>query len=154
MTRNRIITAAIAAAALAVIGAGSAIAATSSTATPAASYCVRFGSGVSAAGNVVEFNWDGQACPPGTYAHNIADKDQAAPAPSPSTSTSTPAPDTDNFLPSSVNVGHSHPADPADTSFKITDSGTGVVWTCTFSAPTSTETTAKAYKPVISCTTS
>jgi hypothetical protein len=151
MTRNRIITAAIAAAALAVIGTGAAYAATSSTtAAPAASYCVTFGHGATAAGNFVEFNWAGQSCPAGTYAHNVADNDQAAPAPSPST----PAPDTDNFLPSSINVGHSHPADPADTSFKITDSGTGVVWTCTFSAPTAAQTTAKAYAPVINCTTS
>src|SRR5579864_4330430 len=34
-----------------------------------ADYCVTFGHGPGAAGNIVEFNWDSSKCPPNSYPH-------------------------------------------------------------------------------------
>ena len=136
------------------------IAYAASASSPAASaYCVKFGSGTGAAGNVVEYNWDGAACPAGTYPHSIADPDAAVTAPispSPSASGSGTSPadddsaylktadlpkDTDSFLPVNFNTGHApNSTSPADTTFTITDNSNepAVVYTCHLTVPTGT----------------
>lgn len=75
-------------------------------------YCVKFGTGQGAAGNVVENNWDSSpACPVGTYPHTlkVSDNDSALP-----------------FLPVNFFTAAGHVA----TTFMITDGDT--TWSCAF----------------------
>lgn len=75
-------------------------------------YCVKFGTGQGAAGNVVENNWDGSpACPAGTYPHalKVSDNDSALP-----------------FLPANIFTAAGH----VPTTFGITDGDT--TWSCQF----------------------
>lgn len=119
-------------------GLGVAAAATSHAAVSGnPAYCVKFGSGSSAAGNVVEYNWDRSACPPGTYGHDVADPD--------STGTGT---DTDNFLPSAITAADQS----SPTSFTITSgaSGSSVTYTCHFVVETGATATSASF--VIKCT--
>ena len=119
-------------------GLGVAAAATSHAAvTGNPNYCVQFGSGASAAGNVVLYNWDHSACPPGTYGHDVADND--------GTGTGT---DTDNFLPSAITAADQS----SPTSFTITSgaSGAAVTYTCHFVVETGATATAASF--VIKCT--
>lgn len=75
-------------------------------------YCVRFGTGQGATGNVVENNWDSSpACPAGTYPHTLKVSDNDAMLP---------------YLPVNVYTADGHAA----TTFMITDGDT--TWSCQF----------------------
>lgn len=165
--RFRLVTklAAVGAAGALVLGGAAAYAATASSSPAAPAYCVKFGPGIGAAGNVVEYNWDGAACPAGTYPHGIADPDAAAPAPSGSASaaadddsaylkTADLPKDTDSFLPVNFNTGHApNSTSPADTTFTLTDNSKepAVVYTCHFDA-VAVDSTSGALTSGISCT--
>ena len=57
-------------------GAGASVAsALSSPAVAPAEYCVTYGHGAGAAGNVIEYNWDHSRCPAGTYPYTPAASD-------------------------------------------------------------------------------
>lgn len=75
-------------------------------------YCVRFGTGAGAAGNVVENNWDNSpVCPPGTYPHALKVNDNDSTLP---------------FLPVNLFTAAGH----VPTTFEITDGD--MTWSCQF----------------------
>lgn len=111
-------------------------------------YCVTFGHGPTAAGNVVEFNWDGSQCPPGTYNHEVS-----------GTSVTTGT-DNDPYLPQDGFAFFAQ-SDPANTAFPATvftivddtnvPSISPTVYHCHFITPTQVGTTA-VFTPNIVCT--
>lgn len=95
---------------------------TSQPGTNSANYCVKFGSGAGAAGNVVLNNWDNSPCPAGTYSHTLR------------------VVDSDPFLPpgftldsSSINPTRAE----SGIAFTITDFATTptTIWNCMYTAP-------------------
>jgi len=95
-----------------------------------ASYCVTYGHGAGAAGNYVEYSWDGSPCPAGTYPHQIGGTTVV---------TSSPG----NF-----NVNAPDPAN--DTTWTLTDTVTGQVFTCRYSID-DVASVGDASTPTISC---
>lgn len=160
---------------LAGAAAGTAYAATSAASSTAA-YCVAFGHGTSAAGNWVEYNWDGQPCPRGTYPHSIAagastdndassggsktDDDSAYLTTSDASATYETQKAAAGFLTGNfVTDGISTHAPDPTTTFTITDESGSTdhaaskrVWTCSFN-PLSQTAVAGATAPAsITCT--
>ena len=126
--------------ALAVIGgsAGAAMAVASQQPTAVTNYCVTFGHGTGAAGNVVEFNWDGSQCPAGTYPHELRVKDS------------------DPFLPPNFYLNSASPVfggSHSGMAFEITDQATtpNTVYDCVFGVPVAMSGSA-LFTPEVVCT--
>ena len=136
--KRRIIAIVAAVLCLGSLTAGMALAATSQpTPIPNNSYCVTFGHGPTAAGNVVEYNWDRSACPSNTYPKTIGNGDDFAA-------------DSDSFLPDIFGTGPLPNRNFSRTDWIIDDiSGR---YFCHFTIPNPAATIGDPTTPVIACT--